>query len=44
MDQKTLDDAQKAIEGKMHLPTEVVVINTGVHTKGHTGNITVKSE
>lgn len=44
MDQKTLDDAQKAIEDKMHLPTVTVVLNTGVTTKGHTGNITVKSE
>ena len=44
MDQKTLADAQKAIESQMHLPAAVVVINTGVTTKNHTGNITVKSE
>jgi hypothetical protein len=44
MDQKTLDDAQKNIEAQMRLPTETVVLNTGVTTKGHTGNIKVKSE
>jgi hypothetical protein len=44
MDPNVLANAQKVIESRMNLSTTVVVLNTGVNTKGHSGNITIKTE